>query len=149
MKLKLIILIFAMILLGLNAKASGEQCQAKEQLFDGRCYSCDPETGYLEFNPNDRSVICISCNEGHKLNENKTCIPIKKKVSNILQKTAIDIGKSILPNNPRLGSSITIIFSLAILGLAIQFIINKDKEKVRKDLEESLEEEPDEEPKEL
>ena len=124
-------------------------CAEGFQLFDEKCYSCNPETGYLEFNPNDRSVICISCNEGHKLNENKTCIPIKKKVSNILQKTAIDIGKSILPNNPRLGSSITIIFSLAILGLAIQFIINKDKEKVRKDLEESLEEEPDEEPKEL
>mgnify|MGYP001588603534 CR=1 FL=1 len=85
MKLKLIILIFAMILLGLNAKASGEQCQAKEQLFDGRCYSCDPETGYLEFNPNDRSVICISCNEGFKL-ENKKCelkppIAMKSKIN--------------------------------------------------------------------
>ena len=116
-------------------------CKEGYQLFDGKCYSCNPEIGYLEFNPSDRSVVCITCNEEYFLNENRTCSP-KKKVSpfTIFHKATVDIGKSILPNNPTLGASLMIIFSLVIFGLAIQNIINKDKEKVRKDLEKSEEE---------
>ena len=67
-------------------------CAIKEQLFDGKCYPCDPEIGYLEFNPNDRSVRCITCNEGFML-ENKRCvlkppITIKSRVNVLIDNLA-------------------------------------------------------------
>ena len=42
------------------------QCQIGEQMLDAKCYACSLN-GYLDFNPNDRSVVCKSCNEGYEM----------------------------------------------------------------------------------
>ena len=47
-----------------NSNYTDEGCLVGEQLFDGRCFPCDIKKGYLQFNTQDRSVICITCSEG-------------------------------------------------------------------------------------
>jgi len=84
-------------------------CSEKEQLFDGRCYACDSEIGYLQFNPNDRSVLCIQCNAGFKLNkETKKCelltaIFTPSNINIYIDKTARAISKTFKTDNLLIG----------------------------------------------
>ena len=55
---------------------SNGTCAVKQQLFDQRCYDCNPTTSYIEFNPDDRSVLCYTCKEGYAPIENK-CVEAK------------------------------------------------------------------------
>lgn len=57
-----------------GTEAVNGTCEEDEQLYEDVCYKCNPTKGYLEFNPEDRSIICVSCNEDYILSENKTCI---------------------------------------------------------------------------
>lgn len=56
-------------------------CAEKEQLYDGRCYLCDPARGYLEFDKNSRSILCIGCSEGYTYN-GTACLETKTQKIN-------------------------------------------------------------------
>lgn len=111
-------------------EANESQCPSKQQLLDGRCYPCDPETGYLWFNSDDRSVNCIQCSEGFRLS-GKQCIlkePVKvgNKINAFIDNLANKISSNIFgTSNPLLG--FITLFSAA--GLAAYYGINYLKRK--------------------
>lgn len=75
-------------------------CEQTEQLLDGRCYSCDKDKGYLEFNTDDRSVVCITCASDYILSDNRTCILTAEKETknyeNLIFFAVVLIGLGIL-----------------------------------------------------
>ena len=108
-----------------GTEPSEGQCSQNEQLLDGRCYSCDPERGYLQFNPNDRSVQCIECAEGFVLS-GKDCIlkePAKvgNKLNSFIDNLANNISEKVFrTTNPLVGFAA--IFS--VLGFGAYYGIN-------------------------
>lgn len=106
------------------------QCSEKQQLFDGRCYDCDSKTGYLQFNPNDRSVQCVTCNEGFILNEDKKCELLPpanygQKLNLYIDKLAENISKAFKTENLLVGYAIIFLSLIGMGYYGIQWLSKK------------------------
>lgn len=107
-------------------------CSLGWQLLDTRCYACNPERGYLKFNPEDRSVLCIECPKDFYL-QNSTCHSIAKNET--FYDAMFHIGNKLNPDNPKLA------ISIVILGLGLMVILGYDSYKKNKRKPEEMEEE--------
>jgi len=52
-------------------------CLQKQQLFNSKCYDCNPDTSYVDFNPSDRSILCYTCKEDY-IPLNGHCAEVQK-----------------------------------------------------------------------
>ena len=103
-------------------------CKTGYQLYDERCYPCDPSIGYLKFNPEDRSVLCVECPKGHEL-INDSCTPIKPidKIKGGINKYALSISGFFKTTNINTGY-----FILVISGVLVFSYYTSQKKKKKK-----------------
>lgn len=111
----------------------GGTCAQKEQLYDEKCYPCDPAKGYLKFNTDDRSVLCIECAEGFEFVNGGCKLLPPKSVGNTLNKK-IDYYAKIISNtfntdNLLIGYFILVIVSIIIINYLFQFLNNQNDKK--------------------
>ena len=101
----------------------GGTCQTGYQSLDNTCYPCDPLRGYLKFNPEDRSVLCVLCQEGFERDGEGCVLAPPKSVSNkiniILDTTASKISSALNTSNPLVGYLVMVVGGAFIVNLGI------------------------------
>ena len=106
-----------------GAPSSDGTCPSGEQVFDGNCYPCDPIKGYLKFNPDDRSVLCVMCSEGF-VRDGEGCKlapprSVANKLNIVLDDTAKKISSLLKTDNPMAGYIVMIVLGAVVANVAV------------------------------
>ena len=114
-------------------------CKKGYQLYDERCYPCDSSIGYLKFNPEDRSMLCVECPKGFEL-INGSCTSKKPidKIKGGINKYALNISGFFKTTNINTGYFILVISGVLVASYYLQ---KKKMKKIK--TEESSEEDND------
>ena len=116
------------LIIPFGTESINETCPETKQILDGRCYDCNPERGYLIFNPNDRSVECALCSDDYTL-INQTCVLTSTLITNqtayskLFTNLKANYGSKINPLNPAMG-----VLLLAFIAVGGFMMLKEKKE---------------------
>ena len=107
-------------------------CKSGEQALDGTCYPCDPLRGYLKFNPDDRSVLCVMCSDGFVRDGEGCKLAPPKSVANkmniLLDSTALKISSLLKTDNPMAGYLVMIVIGALVANVAVTQLNKRPRE---------------------
>lgn len=108
-----------------NSTLVNGSCRPKQQIFNGYCYDCDPNNGFLIYTESNKSLICNTCNPGYIVYNNE-CINAK------------DFGKTAQ------SSIFNLSFFILILVILLAYYWNQNRIRKRRVVEADNEDEDNE-----